>query len=158
MFSCLPSLIITSFALSGGIRLWPHRAQAPSMTIHSSSRYPIKVWGKLLKTVHFSSKPILLTQYIEIEVGSKVRYSSVFILWLCVCVWLSAIATADIVWARDLKFGHSALLVTRQKRFFFFLIFFPELCPLFGFPTAHSANNVLTQKRLFFVFLRSLST
>ena len=53
------------------------------------------------------------------------------------------IATAYTVWARDLKFGHSTLLVTLKKWFFFFfeiLIFFQSYAPFSVFPIAHSAN------------------
>ena len=52
-------------------------------------------------------------------------------LYLSVCV----IATAYTVWARDLKFGHSTLLVTLKKSFFFFwnFDFFSRVMPLFRF-------------------------
>ena len=52
------------------------------------------------------------------------------------------IATAYTVWARDLKFGHSNLLVALKKWFFFFLIliFFRSYAPFSVFPIAHSAN------------------
>ena len=67
--------------------------------------------------------------------------SSVFGLWLYVCVCLSqsvcVIATANIVWARDLKFGHITLLVTFQKNeflFFWMFDFFPRVMPLFRVP------------------------
>ena len=49
--------------------------------------------------------------------------------YLLICPW----ATANTVWARNLKFGHSTLLVTLQKHFFWFFFwifdFFQSYAP-----------------------------
>ena len=83
-----------------------------------------------LETAYFTSKPILLTKNIENKVRSKVNFPQCLVcdymclsVCLSVCVSVCPGATAYTVWARDLKFGHSTLLVTLKKwNFLFFEI------------------------------------
>ena len=97
----------------------------------------------MLETAYFTSKQILLRKghtYLFCEVK---KISSVFILWLYVyvCVYVCPRATANTVWARNLKFGHSTLLVTLQKRFFCFFfefLIFTEVTAIFVFFTIYS--------------------
>ena len=65
---------------------------------------------------------------------------------ICVCLYVGVIATADAVWARNLKFGHSTLLMTLKKIIFFFfeILIFSRVMPLFRFsplPTVLISNR-----------------
>ena len=65
---------------------------------------------------------------------------------LSVCLYVGVIATADAVWARNLKFGHSTLLMTLKKTIFFFfeILIFSRVMPLFRFsplPTVLISNR-----------------
>ena len=77
--------------------------------------------------------PILLPN--KSFVRSKVRFP-LFLLCKNCNFW----ATANTVWARNLKFGHSTLLVILQKRFFLFFEFliFSKVMPLFVFFSIYS--------------------
>ena len=61
--------------------------------------------------VFYRKPPVLLPN--KSFVRSKVRYSSVVILWLY--VYVVRRATANTVWARNLKFGHRTLLGQKKK-------------------------------------------
>ena len=61
------------------------------------------------------------------------------------CLSVGALDTADTVWARNLKFGHSTLLMTLKKTIFFFfeILIFSRVMPLFRFsplPTVLISN------------------
>ena len=62
------------------------------------------------------------------------------------CLSVGALDTADTVWARNLKFGHSTLLMTLKKTIFFFfeILIFSRVMPLFRFsplPTVLISNR-----------------
>ena len=59
-------------------------------------------------------------------------------------MYVCVMATADTVWARDLKFRHSSVLVTLEKKLFFHFWFFSRVMPLFWFsplPTVLISNQ-----------------
>ena len=67
-------------------------------------------------------------------------------LYVSVCLRVCVIATAYTVWARDLKFGHSTLLMTLKKSNFSFfeILIFSRVMPLFRFfplPTVLISNR-----------------
>ena len=71
--------------------------------------------------------------FFEFLIFSKVM--PLFVFFSIYSLLICPRATANTVWARNLKFGHSTLLMTLQKRFFCFfefLIFF-KVMPLFVF-------------------------
>ena len=85
---------------------------------------------------YFQTNPINTKQWHK-KSEVKLTFLIVWFVAICVCMSVSSPQPTPFeLWARDLKFGHSTLLVTLKKVIFFFLKFwfFPELCPFFGFP------------------------
>ena len=90
---------------------------------------------EILETAYFIPNQSYQHKTLTKKSVSKVTFLSVWFVAMCVCVCVCAIATGYTVWARDLKFWHSTLLVTLKKwNFFFFeILIFSRVMPLFRF-------------------------
>ena len=75
----------------------------------------------VLEIAYFTSKTNPITQSTHVLVlRSKKDFLCFHTVTICVCMYVCVRATAYTVWARNLKFEHSTLLVTLQIRFFVF--------------------------------------